>query len=970
MTSEHDEDELLRSAALRNAASILAARQRTEQRNEAYLAEAQRLSRTGSFGWNVSTGEIFWSEETFRIFGYDPTIKPTVQLVLQRVHPDDAARVRESIERASQDGQDFDIDYRLLLPDGRTKHVHVAGHVVRDDSEGIEFGGAIMDVTEHHQVNAALEHALDEITKSRQRLRLVINTIPGMVWSGLPDGSFDFVNEPWLTYIGLSWDELTAQGRLVSVVHPDDVEGSSARWSETRATGTRIDCEVRMRRADGQYRWFLTRAVPLRDEAGTIVRWYGTATDIEDRKRAEMLLAGEKRLLDMMARGESRALIFHALCRLVEELAGGSLASILLVDPKTNRLRHGAAPGLSKRYVEAIDGIVIGPSVGSCGTAAYRAEAVIVSDIAIDPLWTDFRDLALQEGLRACWSTPILSSNGRVLGTFAVYYREARHPDEQERNLVEQITHLASIAFERAQGEGRLREQAGLLDLTHDTVFVRDLSDVITYWNRGAQELYGWSKEEALDQVSHEIMQTIFPAPLPVINEELFRTGRWEGELIHTKRDGTRVVIASRWSLQRDEQGAPIAIFETNNDITDRKRTEAELRDSEKRYRYIFESTGVSIWEVDFSAVKAAIDDLKTAGVHDLRQYFAVHPEFVTQAMGMVKIRDINDATVALFRARSKQELMVSVDEVVTPDTQAACAEEVIALAEGKTRFESQTSLRTLTGERLTVVLAITFPTDPAKLNSVLISLVDVTEQKRAEDALRQAQADLTHVSRVTTLGEMAASIAHEVDQPLSGVVINATACLRFLTGPSPDLDEVRDGLQAIARDGRRASEVTSRIRALARRAATEKERLDINEVIREVVALAEGEARRTRARVRTQLAGDLPRVLGDPVQLQQVVLNLLLNGLEAMHAVADRPRELVISTQSAEPDRVRVAVRDAGSGIDPKLANRIFDAFYTTKRGGIGLGLSISRSIVEQHGGRLWSAPNDGPGTTFYFTV
>jgi signal transduction histidine kinase len=252
----------------------------------------------------------------------------------------------------------------------------------------------------------------------------------------------------------------------------------------------------------------------------------------------------------------------------------------------------------------------------------------------------------------------------------------------------------------------------------------------------------------------------------------------------------------------------------------------------------------------------------------------------------------------------------------------------------------------------------------------VLVAGEDITEQKRAEEALRQAQAELAHVSRVTTLGEMAASIAHEVDQPLSGVVINANACLRFLTGVPPNIDEVRDGLQAIARDGRRASDVIARIRALARRAATEKELLDMNQVIREVITLADGEARRTRARLQIELAGDLPRVLGDPVELQQVVLNLLLNGLEAMSAIVGRPRELVVRTEREGIDHVHVTVQDVGSGIDPKVADRIFDAFYTTKRSGMGMGLSISRSIVEQHGGRLWAVPNDGPGTTFHFTV
>ncbi len=238
------------------------------------------------------------------------------------------------------------------------------------------------------------------------------------------------------------------------------------------------------------------------------------------------------------------------------------------------------------------------------------------------------------------------------------------------------------------------------------------------------------------------------------------------------------------------------------------------------------------------------------------------------------------------------------------------------------------------------------------------------------EGKIREAQAELAHIARVSTLGEMAASIAHEVNQPLSGVVINANACLRFLMSPRPNLDEVRDGLQAIARDGRRASDVIERIRALARRTSTEKEPLDINDVIREVVVLAEGEARRTQATIRTEFAGQLPYVLGDRVQLQQVILNLVLNGLEAMHAAAGRSRDLVISTHRETGDRIRVAVQDSGCGMDSQSAARAFEPFYSTKTSGLGMGLSISRSIIDQHGGRLWAVSNDGPGTTFHFIL
>src|SRR5438128_4518914 len=231
-----------------------------------------------------------------------------------------------------------------------------------------------------------------------------------------------------------------------------------------------MESEVRVRARGGDYRWLLIRNAPLRDEMGNIVKWHGTAIDIEDRKRAEVLLGGEKRLLEMIARGDSRALILDALCRLVEELASGSLSSILLLDPKTNQLRHGAAPSLPIKYIEAIDGLVIGPCVGSCGTAAYRAKPVIVSDVASDPVWADYCALALAYGLQACWSTPILSSAGKVLGTFAIYYREPRSPTPQDHNLIDQITHLASIAVEREQAEEALRQaQAELAHMTRLT---------------------------------------------------------------------------------------------------------------------------------------------------------------------------------------------------------------------------------------------------------------------------------------------------------------------------------------------------------------------------------------------------------------------------------------------------------------------------------------------------------------------
>jgi PAS domain S-box-containing protein len=933
MTTKTDEDELLRSVALQNATSILIARQRAEQRNEAYLAEAQKLSHTGSFGWRPSRDEIMWSEETFRIFQYDDSTKPTVELVLQRVHPDDAAFVKQTIELAAQDGKDFDHEYRLVMPDGYVKYVHVAAHALSDEPGSIEFVGAVMDVSEQHEAKAALERALDEIKKSQDRLRLVIDTIPGMVWSCLADGSIDYVNQPWMEYHGLSLEDLGRQG-LARVVHPEDAAESADKWGAALAAGQPCEQELRVRRADGEYRWLLSRAVPLRDDLGNIARWYGTTTDIEDRKRAEMLLAGEKRLLEMIARGDSLALILDALCRFVEEPASGSLSSILLLDPNSNRLRHGAAPSLPIAYAEAIDGIVIGPSVGSCGTAAYSKEPVIVSDIATDPLWANFRDLALSHGLRACWSTPIFSSAGRVLGTFAIYYREPRSPTPQEHNVIEQITHVASIAIERKQAEEVLHEQARLLDLTHDTVFVRDMTDVITYWNRGAEELYGWTKEEAVNKVSHQLTQTIFPAQLAEINVELLRSGRWEGELMHTKRDGTQVVVASRWSLQRDERGLPAAILETNNDITERKRAEAELRESEEQWRDVFENNPTMYFMVD------------AAGI-----VLSVNP-FGAEQLGYNVDELVGQPVLGVFCESDREAVQRNV---------AACLEQLGRANSWEARKVRKDGTVLWVRETAKAVPRANGPI-------VLIACEDVTEQKRAAEALRQAQADLAHVSRVTTMGELTASLAHEVNQPIAAAVTNANTCIRWLAGETPNVEEARGAAMRIVKDGTRAAEIISRIRQLFKKGTPERELVDVNELIREMLVLLRSETTRYWISVRTELAADLPQIMGDRVQLQQVIMNLIINSIDAMKDVEGTP-ELVIKSQQAENEQLLVSVSDTGVGL-PQQQDQIFNAFFTTKLHGTGMGLSISNSIVESHGGRLRAANNSPRGATFYFTL
>jgi signal transduction histidine kinase len=245
-----------------------------------------------------------------------------------------------------------------------------------------------------------------------------------------------------------------------------------------------------------------------------------------------------------------------------------------------------------------------------------------------------------------------------------------------------------------------------------------------------------------------------------------------------------------------------------------------------------------------------------------------------------------------------------------------------------------------------------------------------VSKRKRADEALRQTQADLAHIQRVTTMGELAASISHEVMQPLGAGVTNAQAALRFLSAQPPDLDEVRQALGGAVKDGRRALEIIGRIRSLIKKEPPRKDALEVNEAIVEVIALTRGEVMKNNVSVQTQLAEGLPLIQGDRVQLQQVILNLIINAVEAMSGVSEGSRGLLIGTGKDASGRVLVAVQDSGPGLNPESCERLFDSFYTTKSGGMGMGLSICRSIVEAHGGRIWATPNAGPGITVQFAL
>ena len=673
-----------RTAELTEATENLKPLTKELRRREADLEGAQRLSHTGSFGWRVPSGDLIWSEETFRIFQYNPAAKPTVEMILQRVHPEDAALVRQSIDRVSQEGNDFDFQHRLLMPDGLIKHVRVVGHPLPGDESGdLEFIGAISDITE--------------------------------------------------------------------------------------------------------------------------------------RKRAEALLAGEKRLLEMVARGDSLAYILDSLCRLVEEQAPDVLASILLLDSNGKQLRHGGAPSLPKAYTDAIDGSEIGPSVGSCGTAAYLGKQVIVSDIGSDPLWRDFRELALAHSLRACWSTPIFSAEGKVIGTFAMYYRERRSPSPRERDIIGQITHLAGVAIQHKLAEDALRRSEGYL-------------------------------AEA---------------------QRLTHTGSWVWR------------VAGKEALHLSEEWYRIYGFDPKHGMPDRE-----------------------------------------------QRLERIHPE-------------------------DRAKYLATIDRAVTANSEYDI-EFRLLLPDGTVKY----------------IHSVGNPVLDASGNLVQFvgSTTDITERKRSEEALRQAEADLAYMNRVTTMSELAASLAHEIKQPIAAAVTDANTCLRWLTRENPDVEEARQTASRMVKDATRAAEIIGRIRMLFKKGASERELVDVNDVIREMIVLLRTDATRYSISVRTELAQDLPRIMGDRVQLQQVIMNLINNSVDAMRDI-EGVRELAIKSQRSENTHLLLSVSDTGVGL-PAQKDQIFNAFFTTKVYGTGMGLAISRSIVESHGGRLWAGDNPPRGASVYLTL
>ena len=506
---------------------------------------------------------------------------------------------------------------------------------------------------------------------------------------------------------------------------------------------------------------------------------------------------------------------------------------------------------------------------------------------------------------------------------------------------------LFIVTSRSGQQQALVASQTRMLDSGFDAIILRDDRDRVIRWNRVAEQLYGWTAAEACGQVTRVLFNTIFPKPLDEITRDLHRDSRWEGELIHKRKDGTTLTVLSHWMLERDEQEKPHSVLEIDIDITDRKR-------AEERFHL---------------AVDAAPNGMVLT---DEAGKIVLVNAFMEKLFGHTREQMIGQSVEILvperFRSRHRHYRQNFIGE---PETRAMGAgRELYGLRKDGTEFPMEIGLNPIKTEHGSFILsAIVDITERKEKVEQRLELLAIEKSLATERALRETEAELARVLRALSINELATSIAHEVNQPLAGVIANAEAAHRWLSRETPNIAETKASIALIVRDGKRASAVIGRIREFLRKEPSQAVSLNIRDVIEEAVALVHVELDKCQVNVGMQFSPALALVRADRIQLQQVILNLLMNAADAMSS-SEGEKALLITCQQANDGGVVVAVRDRGTGISPEQMNRMFDPFFTTKPTGTGMGLALSRSIIEHHGGKIWAKPNEGQGLTVQFRL
>jgi PAS domain S-box-containing protein len=740
----------------------------------------------------------------------------------------------------------------------------------------------------------------DALRASERELRLIVQSIAGMICVFSPQGELVDGNQQLLDYFKQPLEEV---GRWATngTTHPDDLQYCIDTFTASLASGEPYDFETRFRRFDGAFRWFQIRGHPLRDSDGKIARWIGLLTDIDDRKRAEEALrASEIDLRLTLNSLPGLVCTFTADGRF--ESGNQQFYDYLAHDQETEAwATKGPVHPDDRDYSVAVfrNAMITGQPYefearARCFDGVFRWFQV---------LGRPHRD---EHGRLLRWYSLLIDVDGRK--------RAERELEASERNLRLTIDTIPALAW-----SARVDGTADFLNQHY-----------LDYVGRSLEELRDW-----------QWIDFVHPDDLPSLSaawSNFLSSGMGgEAEARIRRHDG-----AFRWFLfradpLRDEGGNIVKWYGVNTDIEDRKQAEAALKRSET---FLAEgqrisATGSFSWRLDS-------DELTFSD--ELCRIFAFDPGDV------VTFDHIRDR--------------------VHPEDQALLAAKMADIRSGldNPEYEIRLCMADESIKYVRVFGRIVRHQD-GRLEC-LGAVQDVTQRKLAEDGLHKVRSELAHVTRVLSFGALTASIAHEINQPLAGIITNASTSLRMLAADPPNIDGARETARRTIRDGNRATEIVSRLRKLYSKETERADRVDLNDAAAEVVALASGDLQRNRVTVRTDFAGDLPAIAADRVQLQQVILNMLTNAADAMSGVRDRERVVTIRTACDGAEGIVLSVHDVGVGIDARAAEELFQPFYTTKASGMGIGLSVSRSIIESHGGRLWAAPNVDGGATFSFSI
>ena len=698
--------------------------------------------------------------------------------------------------------------------------------------------------------------------------------------------------------------------------------------------------------------------------------------EIAERMRVEEQLRAANRTLrtinrcnEALVRATEEIELVEAICRILVEDGGMQMAWVgYREENAARRIRQVAHAGFYDGYLDGVDVSWADAPTGQgpTGVAIRTGELRSTEDIATDPRFQPWRDEALRQGYRSSIALP-LKSEGTTFGALTLYADRSHAFDEQTRShLIELANDLAygvvaiRTRADRARVEAELRRIEAYLEegqrLTHTGSWAWNVASCENvYWSPEHYRIFGLdpakdsqSFEKALNRILPEDRANFINILDTAIREKKDFEVDWRVPL----PDRTLRYLHSVGHPVVDKDGELVEFVGTLVDVTEqhlarmalerenvqRRRAEDELRRSEA-----FLAEGQRISQTGSWAWNVTTGEVSWSAEHF--RIFGLDPNTTTPSYAVFVDR-LHPEDRAAFEDILQKAVQDGSDfqcdfRVITPD--------------GVTKYVHSLGHLAAHGDKSTEFVG---------------TVMDVTERRLAEEALRSAAADLERASRLSTMGQLTASIAHEINQPLAAIITNADACLLWLDADKPNLEEARQAATAIVRSGHRAGDIIKSVRSLARKSTPEMVSLDISDVIREVIVLMGAEFRRHGVRVETSLRSDLDSVVGDWVQLQQVVLNLIMNGIEAMAESVHEHRQLHIKSARDEPGRVRVAIEDSGPGLDLASADRLFEAFFTTKPEGMGMGLSICRSIIDAHGGRLWASPNMPNGAVFQFTL